>query len=43
MLEHYSHIRIDAKRQTLDAPDDVPRAESNGNGARLEIDSGRAC
>ena len=32
MLEHYSHIRIDAKRQALDALDDVRRAESNGNG-----------
>ena len=26
------HIRIDAKRQALDALDDVRRAESNGNG-----------
>ena len=32
MLEHYSHIRIDAKRQALDALDDVRRAESNGDG-----------
>ena len=32
MLEHYSHIRIDARRQALDALDDVRRAESNGNG-----------
>jgi hypothetical protein len=32
MLEHYSHIRIDAKRQALNALDDVRRAESNGNG-----------
>ena len=32
MLEHYSHIRIDAKRQALDALDDVRRAESNGIG-----------
>src|SRR2546430_8089789 len=33
MLEHYSHIRIDAKRQALDALDEVRRrAESNGNG-----------
>jgi hypothetical protein len=32
MLEHRSHIRIDAKRQALDALDDVRRAESNGNG-----------
>ena len=33
MLEHYSHIRIDAKRQALDALDDVRRlAATNGNG-----------
>jgi hypothetical protein len=33
MLEHYSHIRIDAKRQALDALDAVRRtAASNGNG-----------
>src|SRR5438067_7566972 len=33
MLEHYSHIRIDAKRQALDALDEVRRrAESHGNG-----------
>ena len=31
MLEHYSHIRIDAKRQALDALDEARRgAESNG-------------
>ena len=33
MLEHYSHIRIDAKRQALDALDAVWRnATPNGNG-----------
>src|SRR5207344_307108 len=32
MLEHYSHIRIDAQRQALNALDDVRRAESNGDG-----------
>ena len=33
MLEHYSHIRIDAKRQALDALDDLRRrAAANGNG-----------
>jgi hypothetical protein len=26
MLEHYSHIRIDAKRQALDAWDNLRRA-----------------
>jgi hypothetical protein len=32
MLEHYSHIRIDAKRQALDALDEALRgAEKNGN------------
>ena len=40
MLEHYSHIRIDAKRQALDALD-VQRGRvlpvtSNGNGADPE-------
>ena len=34
MLEHYSHIRIDAKRQALDALDIARRGEAgNGNGA----------
>jgi hypothetical protein len=34
MLEHYSHIRIDAKRLALDALDAARRATtSNGNGA----------
>src|SRR3989441_10171739 len=33
MLEHYSHIRIDAKRQALDALDNARRgAEKNGDG-----------
>ncbi len=33
MLEHYSHIRIDAKRQALDALDTARRAAvGNGNG-----------
>jgi hypothetical protein len=33
MLEHYSHIRIDAKRQALDALEAARRtAEGNGNG-----------
>ena len=32
MLEHYSHIRIDAKRQALDALDEARRgAEQNGD------------
>jgi hypothetical protein len=36
MLEHYSHIRIDAKRQALDALDAARRAAAghgNGDGA----------
>ena len=37
MLEHYSHIRIDAKRQALDALDKARRAASgNGNGNQNE-------
>jgi hypothetical protein len=33
MLEHYSHIRIDAKRQALDALDAARRSTvPNGNG-----------
>ena len=34
MLEHYSHIRIDAKRQALDALDDAAASggDDNGNG-----------
>jgi hypothetical protein len=43
MLEHYSHIRIDAKRQALDALDVqrgrvLPEA-GNGNGGAPEIDA----
>ena len=36
MLEHYSHIRIDAKRQALDALDNLRRGDdaANGNGGR---------
>ena len=32
MLEHYSHIRIDAKRQALDALDNLRRGGDAGNG-----------
>ncbi len=32
MLEHYSHIRIDAKRQALDALDDLRRGGDGANG-----------
>jgi hypothetical protein len=32
MLEHYSHIRIDAKRQALDALDAARRSTHNGDG-----------
>jgi hypothetical protein len=45
MLEHYSHIRIDAKRQTLDALDAARRStahngDGNGDGAnQTEIPS----
>src|SRR5207247_1799961 len=43
MLEHYSHIRIDAKRQALDALDVqrgsvLPQA-GNGNGGDPEIEA----
>src|SRR5262245_36988198 len=39
MLEHYSHIRIDAKRQALDALDNARRgAEKNGDGNENEKD-----
>ena len=31
MLEHYSHIRIDAKRQALDAVDNLRRVGDAGN------------
>ena len=35
MLEHYSHIRLDAQRQALDALDATRRAAAgNGNGDR---------
>src|SRR5262245_3042423 len=40
MLEHYSHIRIDAKRQALDALDAQRRlataGKGNGNGEQTE-------
>ena len=37
MLEHYSHIRIDAKRQALDALDQARRAAAgSGNGNQNE-------
>jgi hypothetical protein len=43
MLEHYSHIRIDAERQALDALDAARRgAAGNGNGdgpTEAEIDA----
>ena len=44
MLEHYSHIRIDAKRQALDALDTLRRGTdpANGNGKPIndaEIDT----
>ena len=32
MLEHYSHIRIDAKRQALDALDNLWRSSNGANG-----------
>ena len=32
MLEHYSHIRLDAKRQALDGLDNLRRASDTGNG-----------
>ena len=32
MLEHYSHIRIDAKRQALDGLDNLRRASDTANG-----------
>ena len=37
MLEHYSHIRIDAKRQALDALDNLRRGSdaAGGNGKAL--------
>jgi hypothetical protein len=33
MLEHYSHIRIKAKRQALDALDDLRRGSDAANGS----------
>jgi hypothetical protein len=39
MLEHYSHIRIDAKRQALDALDEA-RRRASGNGNVGNGDSG---
>jgi hypothetical protein len=39
MLEHYSHIRIDAKRQALDALDEARRradGDDGGGDARRE-------
>ena len=44
MLEHYSHIRIDAKRQALDALDNLRRATAtmaNGNGKPANDDGNR--
>ena len=39
MLEHYSHIRIDAKPQAVDALDQARRAAAgNGNGNQNEAD-----
>jgi len=32
MLEHYSHTRIDAKRQALDALDDLRKSGDGANG-----------
>ena len=32
MLEHYSHIRIDAKRQALDGLDNLRRGGDGANG-----------
>jgi hypothetical protein len=45
MLEHYSHIRIDAKRQALDALEAARRGaagngDGNGNGNREASDEG---
>ena len=47
MLEHYSHIRIDAKRQALDALDAAQRAtahngDGNGDGAQTRRRSRRS-
>ena len=40
MLEHYSHIRIDAKRQALDALDAARRGAGRDSGARAGRDDG---
>jgi hypothetical protein len=41
VLEHYSHIRIDAKRQALDALEAARRgAAGNGNGNSEVSDEG---
>jgi integrase len=43
MLEHYSHIRIDAKRQALDALDEARRRTSgNGNSGNANNGGGKA-
>ncbi len=43
MLEHYSHIRIEAKRQALDALDAARRASAeNGDGADNSNGNGEA-
>ena len=39
MLEHYSHIRIDAKRQALDALDNLRRGGDGANGNGKPADS----
>ncbi|MCC7241951.1 MAG: tyrosine-type recombinase/integrase [Acidobacteria bacterium] len=39
MLEHYSHIRIDAKRQALDALDESRRDAHNGDGTSGDADA----
>ena len=41
MLEHYSHIRIDAKRQALDALDESRRDAHNGPGTSGDADADR--
>ncbi len=40
MLEHYSHIRIDAKRVALDALDAARRTPTNGGGGAGERENG---
>ena len=39
MLEHYSHIRIDVKRQALDALDESRRDVHNGGGTSGDADA----